>query len=179
VLDRGVDPHDSAAITRLLDATRIDCGLENGESQILVDGQDPTPHLRDVRVNQSVSPVSSVPRVRELLVARMRPYAVDHDVVMEGRDIGSVVFPATPFKFYIDASPEIRSRRRAAQGQTDQIAARDLVDSSRRNSPLTIAHDAHVIDSSNLSIAEVIDEVIRRLDEKGLQVERKHVSALR
>ncbi|MBA2432372.1 MAG: (d)CMP kinase, partial [Chthoniobacterales bacterium] len=82
VLDQGIDPNDGAAVTRLLDETQLDCGLENGESQILINGQDPTTHLRDVRVNQSVSPVSSVPRVRELLVGKMRPYAADHDVVM-------------------------------------------------------------------------------------------------
>ena len=90
-------------------------------------------------MNKAVSPVSSVPRVRELLVEKMHAYASDQDVVMEGRDIGSVVFPQTPYKFYIDATPEIRSQRRAAQGQADQIAARDHADSSRRDSPLTIA----------------------------------------
>ncbi len=82
-------------------------------------------------VNEKVSVVSRFPRVREILVAMMRAYANDRDVVMEGRDIGSVVFPDTPYKFYIDASPEVRLRRRAAQGQRDQIAARDPADSSR------------------------------------------------
>ena len=90
------------------------------------------------------------------------------DVVMEGRDIGSVVFPETPYKFYIDASPEIRRRRRAAQGQRDQIAARDRADSSRRASPLIIAEDAHVIDSSNLTIDGVVGEIIGQLKMKGM-----------
>jgi cytidylate kinase len=119
VLDRGIAPDDGAAITRLVDSSRLDCDLDNDESRILIDGNDAAEHFRDVRVNEGVSLVSSVPRVRELLVAHMRAYAEDNDVVMEGRDIGSVVFPATPYKFYIDASPEIRSRRRAAQGQAD------------------------------------------------------------
>ena len=89
---------------------------------------------------------------------------------MEGRDIGSVVFPQTPFKFYIDASPDIRRRRREAQGQRDRITARDEADSSRRLSPLIIAEDAHVIDSSNLTIDGVVGEIIGRLKLKGLAI---------
>lgn len=169
VLDRGIDLHDSARITELVDAARIDCDLDQRESRILIDGIDPSTHLRDVGVNSGVSLVSSVPRVRELLVEKMHSYAKEHDVVMEGRDIGSVVFPETPFKFYIDASPDIRSKRRAAQGQADQIAARDRADSSRQTAPLVIAADAHVIDSSELSIEGVVDEIIRRLGAKGLR----------
>jgi CMP/dCMP kinase len=100
----------------------------------------------------------------------MRAYADDYDVVMEGRDIGSVVFPDTPYKFYIDASPEVRLRRRLAQGQRDEIAARDRADSTRRASPLTIAEDAHIIDSSNLTIDGVVGEIIGRLKMKGLEI---------
>jgi cytidylate kinase len=109
---------------------------------MLIDGVDPEPFLREDRVNDNVSLVSSVPRVREILVVQLRRYAETNDLVMEGRDIGSVVFPETPFKFYIDASPEIRLRRREAQGQRDRISARDEADSSRRASPLIIAEDA-------------------------------------
>ena len=167
VLDRGIAPDDSAAITQLVDTARLECDLDNDESRILIDGNDATEHFRDVRVNEGVSLVSSVPRVRELLVAHMRAYAEDNDVVMEGRDIGSVVFPSTPYKFYIDASPEIRSRRRAAQGQADQIAARDHADSSRQQSPLTRAADAVVIDSSDLSIEGVVNEIVERLKAQG------------
>lgn len=171
VLDRGVAPEEAGSIARLIEDARLECDLVQGESRILIDGRDPAPHLRDVRVNNGVSLVSSVPRVRELLVAKMRAYAADHDVVMEGRDIGSVVFPDTPYKFYVDASPEIRAQRRAAQGQTDQIAARDRADSSRRDSPLITAANAHVIDSSNLTIAEVVDEIVRRLHARGFDSE--------
>src|SRR5205807_10238353 len=114
-------------------------------------------------VNSAVSRVSTVPRVREILVEQMRDYAGKHDLVMEGRDIGSVVFPDTPFKFYIDASPEVRSRRRAAEGLLDQITVRDRADSSRAASPLIVAKDAEVIDSSHLTIDGVVDEIIARL----------------
>ena len=170
VLQRGIDPADSDAVARLLEASRLDCDLVQGDSRISIDGVDPAEHLRDDRVNEEVSRISSIPRVREILVAEMRGYAKEHDVVMEGRDIGSVVFPETPFKFYIDASPDVRLRRRIAQGQRDQIAARDRADSSRRNSPLIIAEDAHVIDSSNLTIEGVVGEIIGRLKMKGLIV---------
>jgi cytidylate kinase len=168
VLDHGADLHDREAIARLTETARIDCDLQEFESRILIDGVDPSPHLRDAGVNAGVSLVSSVPRVREILVSKMRSYAAAQDVVMEGRDIGSVVFPDTPYKFYIDASPEIRSRRRAAQGQADKIAARDQADSSRSASPLTIATDAHVIDSSHLSIHAVVTKIIAHLAAAGL-----------
>jgi cytidylate kinase len=170
VLQRGVSPSDGAAIGQLLETSRIDCDLDKNGSRILIDDIDPTEHLRDDRVNDEVSLVSSVPRVREILVAKMRAYTEERDVVMEGRDIGSVVFPDTPYKFYIDASPEVRLRRRTAQGQRDQIAARDRADSSRRASPLIIAEDAHVIDSSNLTIEGVVGEIIGRLKMKGLNI---------
>lgn len=170
VLERGVPPGDGDGIARLLENSRIVCDLDRNGSRILIDDVDPTDHLRDDRVNDEVSLVSSVPRVREILVAKMRAYADDRDVVMEGRDIGSVVFPDTPYKFYIDASPDVRLRRRTAQGQRDQIAARDRADSSRRASPLIIAEDAHVIDSSNLTIEGVVGEIIGRLKIKGLKL---------
>ena len=170
ILNNGISPGDAPAIIRLLENTRIDCTLDGHVSRILIDGIDPTPHLCEDRVNEEVSLVSSVPRLREILVEKMRGYAVDHDIVMEGRDIGSVVFPDTPYKFYIDASPDVRLRRRQAQGLRDQIAARDRADSSRRASPLIIAEDAHVIDSSNLTIEGVVGEIVGRLKMKGLEI---------
>jgi cytidylate kinase len=166
VLEKGIPPGDAGAIVQLVESTRID----GDGSHFLIDGMDPAAHLCDDRVNAEVSLVSSVPRVREILVEKMRGYARDRDVVMEGRDIGSVVFPDTPYKFYIDASPEVRLRRRQAQGMRDQIAARDRADSSRRASPLIIAEDAHVIDSSNLTIDGVVGEIIGRLKMKGMEI---------
>jgi cytidylate kinase len=170
ILNHRVAPGDAPAIVSLLENTRIDCTLDADGSHIFIDGADPTAHLCDDEVNAQVSLVSSVPRLREILVEKMRGYAVDHDIVMEGRDIGSVVFPDTPYKFYIDASPDVRLRRRQAQGLRDQIAARDRADSSRRASPLIIAEDAHVIDSSNLTIEGVVGEIVGRLKMKGLEI---------
>jgi cytidylate kinase len=168
VLERGIPPNDARAIEHLAESAAITCELRDNDSLMRIDGVDPERFLREDRVNENVSLVSSVPRVREILVHHLRHYAETNDLVMEGRDIGSVVFPATPFKFYIDASPEIRLRRREAQGQRDRITARDEADSSRRASPLIIAEDAHVIDSSNLTIDGVVGEIIGRLKLKGL-----------
>ena len=170
VLDRGIDPTATAGVVDAIENARIDCRLKGNDSRIFIDEIDPAVHLRDAAVNDYVSLISTIPRVRQILVQKMQQYAAAHDVVMEGRDIGSVVFPQTPYKFYIDASPQIRSQRRAAQGQLDQIAVRDRVDSSRRDSPLMIAPDAHLIDSSNLSIEGVVDEIVRQLLAKGLAV---------
>ncbi len=169
-LESGVDLKNAEAVARLIESAPFVCDLEENQSHITIAGIDPTNFLRDDRVNNGVSLVSSVPRVREILVKMMRDYTMNHDVVMEGRDIGSVVFPDTPYKFYIDASPEIRLQRRAAQGQRDQIAARDRADSSRRASPLIIAEDAHVIDSSNLTIDGVVGEIIGQLKRKGMKI---------
>lgn len=170
VLEQKIPPRDAASIIALLPTMKMECGLHEGESTILIGGVDPTPYLCAEAVNQNVSHVASVPEVRHALVATQRLYAQDYDVVMEGRDIGSVVFPETPYKFYIDASPEVRARRRAFQGQRDAITERDRTDTARKTSPLIIAEDAHVIDSSNLTVDGVVGEIIGRLKLKGLKV---------
>lgn len=168
VLQNGVDPADSAAVAKLTESARITCEVQNNASHISIDDVDPAGHLRDDSVNHGVASVSRVAKVREILVGKMRNCARDHDLVTEGRDIGSVVFPDTPFKFYLDASPEVRSQRRALQGERDAIAQRDHADSSRPASPLVVAKDADFIDMSHLSVAEVIEEIIRRLKLKGI-----------
>ena len=170
VLEQKIDPDDRAAIVQTIGSARIGCGIENHESRIRIDDVDPTSHLRDDPVNRAVSQVSTIAEVRDIATEKMRRFAEDHSLVVEGRDIGSIVFPDTPYKFYIDASPEVRSRRRAAEGQRDEIAARDRVDSSRRAAPLVIAADAHVIDTSNLTIDEVVDEILTRLRQQNFAV---------
>jgi cytidylate kinase len=167
-IEKDVPVVDAGRVQQLLHFTEIACGVSNFESTILLDGVDPTPHLVSEAVNAGVSAIASIPDVRRVLVAKQRAYASDYDVVMEGRDIGSAVFPETPYKFYIDASPEVRAQRRARQGLQDSIASRDKVDSTRRTSPLIIAEDAHVIDSSNLTVEGVAGEIFGRLKQKGL-----------
>lgn len=167
ILDAGIEPTDAAAVEVAVGRIALESGFANGEAFLRVDGQDAPFHLRDDAVNRSVSPVSRVQAVRDVIVCQLRHLATLRDIVMEGRDIGSVVFPETPFKFYIDASPEVRKQRRMAQGQRDEIAARDRMDSSRPNAPLTIAEDALVIDSTHLTVDGVVGEVIGRLKLAG------------
>ena len=170
VLQRKIHPEESDSIAGALRKADLTCRLQNNESRILIDDVDPGEHLRDDCVNKSVAGVSQFPVVRQIVAKKLHEQAQTHDLIVEGRDIGSVVFPDTPYKFYIDASPEIRRQRRAAQGQRDQIAARDRADSSRRASPLIIAEDAHVIDSSNLTIDGVVGEIIGQLKKKGMTI---------
>ena len=163
----GVDTRQPDAVAAVLGSAKMEFGVSGHESTIRIDGEDPAPRLSDPEVNANVSLVAAVPAVREELVARQRDYALEHDLVMEGRDIGSVVFPGTPYKFYIDASPEVRAQRRAAQGFMDDLAARDKIDSSRATSPLTIAEGARIIDSSHLTVEGVVDEIVRLLNLQG------------
>lgn len=168
ILDSGVDPSDADAVLGLLASTKIDCGVEGKESVVLINGGDPTGSLVSEKVNGAVSTVATIAEVRRQLVALQRTYGEMADSVMEGRDIGSAVFPESQYKFYIDASAEVRAQRRAKQGLLDSIAHRDKLDSSRRMSPLVIAEDAHVIDSSHLTVDGVVGEIVGRLKMKGL-----------
>ena len=170
VLDHGIDPDDKVAIVKFMSSLRLGGKFIDGEFHLLINDVDLTPHLHGDRVNAEVSRVSTVPEVRKLLVQRMRDYAAKHDLVIEGRDIGSVVFPDTPYKFYIDASPEVRAQRRAAQGLRDEIAQRDRADSSRTASPLIVAKEAEVIDTSKLIVDQVVDEIMKRLGDKNFRI---------
>jgi cytidylate kinase len=168
VLRSGVDPQSDASVGSLMASASIHTGFEDRHSFIEIDGIRPYEELREEAVNRAVSAVSSVPAVRELLVNDFRKLAAMGNCVVEGRDIGSVVFPETHYKFYLDANPEVRQSRRNAQGQRDEVAARDRIDSSRHTAPLTIAPDAMVIDTSELDLDEVIGAVVHALSARGL-----------
>jgi cytidylate kinase len=147
----------------------ISCGIGTDQvSFIRINNEIPDAALKDSEVNRHVSQVSSVPAVRALISASLRALAEDGPLVMEGRDIGTAVFPETPFKFYLDASPEIRQQRREAEGGADQIAARDKMDSSRKAAPLKIADGAHVVDTSHLTIDGVVDAILDSLRPHGI-----------
>ena len=170
LLGKGIPAEDNNRIAQALESADITCCIQNSESRILVDNVDPADHLRDDRVNESVSRVSRLPLVRQIVGQKLHERARSDDLVVEGRDIGSVVFPQTPYKFYVDASPEVRLRRRAAQGERDEIALRDHADFSRSVSPLVIAEDAHVIDTSHLTIEAVANKIMARLKQMGLRI---------
>jgi CMP/dCMP kinase len=167
-IEHDIRPDDVSAICLQLHNSVFKFDLQGKELVFLIDGISPESHLRDERVNRTVSTISAIFDVREFLVAHLRRFLTWDNLVMEGRDIGSMVFPDTLYKFYIDASLEVRAQRRAVQGQRDDLFFRDRADSSRRASPLTIAEDAHVIDSSSLTIDGVVGEIVGRLKMKGL-----------
>ena len=148
---------------------RLEVRRDASGVSLLLDGEDSTPHLSEAATASMVSPLAAVPVVRDIVNARLRALAVEHDLVMEGRDIGSVVFPDTPWKFYLDASPEERARRRAMEGAVDSVAERDRLDSTRATAPLTIPEGAIVIDTTHLELDGVIEAVLGRLNAEGLQ----------
>ena len=171
VLDAGVDPEDAAAVAASVEAARIEVGTEAGTELVAVDGVDVAARIRGAEVTRSVSAVSAVPAVRRLLVDRQRDLVAGAEaIVVEGRDIGTVVLPEATLKIYLTAAPEVRAERRAGQlGVTDpaEIAAiaadlrrRDEYDSSRADSPLRPAADAVLVDSSGLDRDAVVDRIL-------------------
>ena len=170
-IEKGVDINDTAAVVAMLGEVDLTCGVENGVSTIIVDGVSPGDALRQDPVNKRVSTVAQIPEVRELLVRKQRDYLDIGSVVMEGRDIGSVVFPDTPFKMYIDASEEVRAARRGAEGIKDALAERDKKDSERKIAPLVVAEGAVVIDSSDMTVEQVVDAALAVLRDKGAPAE--------
>ena len=170
VLNSSIQTEDTEAVVAHLGGLDICCGISGEEATLTVDGIDPGSGLKSSEVNAEVSAISKIPDVRDVLVAKQREYLDVADIVMEGRDIGSVVFPETPYKFYIDASAEIRTRRRMDEGIEDNLAERDAVDSGRATSPLVIAEDAVVIDTSEMTLEKVLIEVIDRLRVQGLDI---------
>jgi cytidylate kinase len=163
----GLPLDDEDQITAL--ARRADIVVEGGV--VSIDGHDVTRAIRTPEIDKAATSVARLPRVREVLVARQRAMGRDGGVVMEGRDIGTVVFPTADVKIYLDASEEERARRRAndaahAGSQTTQAAvaaaikARDKADSTRTASPLTLAPDAIHLDTTDMSIPQVIERVL-------------------
>ena len=167
-LQREIDCHDVGAVASAAGQTRIEVGCDGSEYFPLIDGKDPRAHLRQEQVNANVSPVSAVPAVRYIVSAAIRSHATGRQTVIEGRDIGSAVFAETPYKFYIDAPAHVRQRRRRNQGQAEEIARRDLIDSTRKTDPLTVAPGATVIDSSVLDVAGVVAAMLTKLKSEGL-----------
>ena len=170
LLENNIRTEQSERIAEALDSTAFTCVVRDGEARIVVNDVNPAEHLRHDRVNEKVTRVSKLPRVREIVSQRLQACAGGRDVVIEGRDIGSVVFPDTPYKFYIDASPEVRLQRRAAQGERDEITIRDRDDVSRAVSPLVKAKDAHEIDTSHVTVEQVVTHIILKLEQLGLPI---------
>jgi cytidylate kinase len=163
-LRRGVDPADGVAVGRI--ASEIDLRV-TGE-RVFIGAEDVSRKIRSAKVTRAVSLVSAHPEVRTQMVRRQREVAAGRDVVVEGRDIGSVVFPDADAKIYLTASIEERARRRTDQLALDRdlvedirtdLRRRDEVDSTRRESPLTRAPDAVEVDSTDKTVQQVVDEI--------------------
>ena len=180
-LDRGVAIGDEAAVTRLTESLQIDVHAPSQDDgrqyDILCDGVDVTWAIRSPEVDASVSPVSAYPGVRAALTAQQRRIGLRGNVVMVGRDIGTVVLPEADLKIYLDASAEERARRRflevEARGQTGQtyeqilkvVQRRDAIDSGRATAPLKPAPDAIIIDSTGLDVSEVVARIQALIDQ--------------
>ena len=167
-LQARVNPSEEAAVERLLERTRLEVGVEFGESCLRVDGVAPGEALVDPEVNGNVSRFAALSPVRERLLGLQREFGTLCNSVIEGRDIGSVVFPATPHKFYVDAALEVRVARRLGQGLQDSVAFRDAMDSARKSAPLTVPVGAVVIDSSHMTVVEVVELMLGRLRSFGI-----------
>ena len=167
---RNIPLGDAEAIAREVQAAGVETRLHEGELIFHIAGLDPLPHVREGRVNEGVSLVAQVAAVRKLLVAEQQHLAGQAPLVMEGRDIGTVVFPQTPYKFYLDAHPDVRAQRRSKQGETDVIHQRDNIDQQRQNSPLTRAPDALCLDSGHASVDELVVIALQHLASRSLKI---------
>jgi len=167
VLQDGANPSSADEVSAILKELDLSCIVEDGASRILIGGAHPGEALRSETVNAAVSAVSAIPEVRRKLVELQRSLLKQSDLVMEGRDIGSVVFPETPYKIYIEASEAVRNKRRADEGLSDSVSERDRLDRTRKTAPLIVPDGAVVIDSSQMTINEVVEQSLGNLRELG------------
>jgi len=170
-LRRGISLDATERLTALASETRIDLRAHDGTQQVFLDGEDVTAAIRTPEVAQAASQVALVPGVRRVLVAAQRRAGERGGVVMEGRDIGSVVFPDAQLKVFLTASPEIRAERRWREHQQkgdaidlartlEEVHERDRRDRERSASPLVRARDAVVVDSTAMEPEEVASLVV-------------------
>jgi len=181
-LERKADLSDGARLTALAEATRIslryDCGRNDSNLTVIMDGRDVSETIRGLEVTNQVSVVAAVPGVRAAMVRLQRALADKGGIVMDGRDIGTRVLPRAELKVFLTASAEERSRRRwlelAAKGINvgqaellEQIKQRDYLDSHRETDPLRRAEDAVGLDTTNLTIAAVVDYIVELAVARG------------
>lgn len=172
-LENSIDLQDSKVIETMLKNTKLDIV----GNQFFLNGKDVSDEIRTPRVSAIVSPVSAIKEVRVKLVDLQREISKGKSVILDGRDIGTVVFPSGDVKIYLVASPEERAKRRLKEYEEKGVEAdyesvlasikeRDFIDSTRKESPLKKAEDAHEIDSSTMSIDEVVEVISKYIDEK-------------
>lgn len=175
-IKNNVDKDDIETITKLCDGVDVSIAYENGEQQVLLNGENITAYIREERVGNMASATSVYPVVREKLVELQRQLAAKENVVMDGRDIGTVVLPDANVKIFLTASSKVRAQRRfnelTAKGIECDIDAiekdiieRDHRDMTRETSPLKQADDAVLLDSSDMTIEEVVDRMKKLVGE--------------
>ena len=168
-LKNKVDIEDEKAIASVCRGGKTELINEEGQIRLKIDGYFPAEEIRTAETSALVPVVAAVPAVRKWMKAKQRECIEFGSLVMEGRDIGSNVFPDTDFKFYLDASLDERSKRRVADGVDENLAARDKKDSERATAPLMIPLGAKVINNSNMTAEEtsalIIKEVRKKLEE--------------
>jgi cytidylate kinase len=173
----GVDPHDAKAVTAACSQWPATLDCANSAIRLLVDGYYPEKEIRTAEVSEITPLVAALPEVRAWMKATQRRCLQFGSLVMEGRDIGTQIFPETRFKFYLDASLAERSRRRAAQGVRENIAARDERDTRRTVAPLQAAADAMVVNTSGKTpdqTAALILEQVKKEQERPSVQAAKH-----
>jgi cytidylate kinase len=179
-LEMGIDVNDTIAVIGMMHTIKISFEMKNSVARILIDGVDPDKKIREPRVAENVSTIAAIPEVRRILVEHQRSLTKFGNLVMEGRDIGSVVFPHTPYKFYLEAKPEVRAMRRKRDFEAMKINAsqdavaqnlrkRDLLDSGRSTSPLQIALGATVIENSKMTVEETAHVIVDHMKEQGFR----------
>jgi len=166
----GVDLSDTYRVAQLAKEAQIELRPTSG--RVFLNGEDVSEAIREPGVSEAASKISGIPAVRRALLNAQRMAAPEHNIVMEGRDIGSVVFPEAQVKIFLDAEPEVRARRRArewesagrpadASALTSEIEKRDLRDRTRAESPLVQAPDAELVDTTHLSLDEAEERILR------------------
>jgi len=170
-LRTGVDTKDADAVVEAMHNAEWEFFVQDGAAIFSVDGDVPVQELREKDVRESVADVAAMPGVRKFVVESLQSLASFGSLVVEGRDIGTVVFPDSPYKFYLDANPEERAMRRyrelVAAGEDEKahevmesLKKRDKIDSTRKMDPLVVAPGAQVIDSTSMTLEDVIQTVI-------------------
>ena len=165
-LKNKVDIEDEKAIASTCRRWKTELINEEGQIRLKIDGYFPAEEIRTAETSALVPVVAAVPAVRKWMKAKQRECIEVGSLVMEGRDIGSNVFPDTDFKFYLDASLDERSKRRVADGVDENLAARDKKDSERATAPLMIPLGAKVINNSNMTAEETSALIIKEVREK-------------
>src|SRR6185503_18484575 len=166
-LKKGVDPHDEKAVANLCRRWKTELVCVDKHVRLLVERYYPEKEIRTAETSAAVPHVAAVPKVRDWMKKKQRECIQFGNLVMEGRDIGTNVFPETDYKFYLDAHLEERSKRRAAEGVEENLAARDQRDSQRAAAPLMIALGAKVINNSHMTSEQtsslLLEEIRQRL----------------